>query len=271
MRVAFYQSSPVYGEVECNLFTALNALGSLKADLYVLPELFSTGYLFGSRKELAALAEPIPTGPTTRSLIEYCRAEDCAIVAGIAESAGKESARRFYNSAVFVGPRGLMGHYRKTHLFNLEKKWFDPGDRGLSVWKYKSARIGVMICFDWIYPESTRILAIKGADIVCHPSNLVLPFCQAAMITRSVENRVFTITANRVGKEKRGAVVIPFSGMSQMVDPFGRVLRRAPRTGEKIMAADIDPSAARNKKFTAGNDLFRDRRPRFYRDLLRRP
>jgi len=270
MRVAFYQSSPVYGEIEYNLFTALNALGSSKADLYVLPELFSTGYLFGSRKELAALAEPIPAGPTTRSLIEFCRAEDCAIVAGIAEVAGRGSAKKFFNSAVFVGSRGLVANYRKTHFFNLEKKWFDAGDLGFSVSKFRGARIGVMICFDWVYPESARILALKGADIVCHPSNLVLPFCQAAMITRSLENRVFTVTANRVGKEKRGRVEIPFSGMSQIVDPFGKVLRQAPRTGEKIMAVDIDPARARDKRFTPGNDLFKDRRPQFYRDLVRR-
>ncbi|MBN1503781.1 MAG: acyltransferase [Candidatus Eisenbacteria bacterium] len=269
MRIAVYQTSPAYGEVEYNLFTALNALGSFRADLFVLPELFSTGYLFGSRKELAALAEPIPSGPTTRALLEFCRAEDCAVVAGIAEVSGRGSARKYFNSAVFLGPRGLLGRYRKTHLFNLEKKWFDAGDSGFSVSVFRGARIGVMICFDWVYPEVVRILALKGADIVCHPSNLVLPFCQAAMITRSIENRVFTVTANRVGKEKRGEVEIPFSGMSQIVDPHGRVLRKAPRTGEKLIAADVDPTRARDKRFTPGNDLFKDRRPRFYRDLVR--
>jgi predicted amidohydrolase len=269
MRIAFYQSSPAYGEIEYNLFTALNALGSSGADLYVLPELFTTGYLFGSRTELAALAEPIPAGPTTRSLVEFCRAEDCGIVAGIAEVSGRGSAKRYFNSAVFVGPSGLVSSYRKTHLFNQEKKWFDPGDTGFLVSRFRGARIGVMICFDWVYPESTRILALKGADVVCHPSNLVLPFCQAAMITRSLENRVFTVTANRVGKERRGKTVVPFSGMSQIVDPFGKVLRKAPGTGEKLAAVDVDPSRARDKKFTPGNDLFKDRRPRFYRDLVR--
>lgn len=269
MRIAFYQSSPIYGEIEYNLFTALNALGASGADLYVLPELFTTGYLFGSRRELAALAEPIPAGPTTRSLVEFCRAEDCAVVAGVAEVAGRGSAKKYFNSAVFVGPRGFVANYRKTHLFNLEKKWFDAGDSGFSVSTFRGARIGVMICFDWVYPEATRILALKGADVICHPSNLVLPFCQAAMITRSLENRVFTVTANRVGKEKRGKIEIPFSGMSQIVDPFGKVLCKAPRTGENLMVVDVDPTRARDKKFTPGNDLLKDRRPRFYRDLVR--
>jgi predicted amidohydrolase len=259
----------MYGEIEYNLFTALNALGASRTDLYVLPELFTTGYLFGSRKELAGLAESIPSGPTTKSLVEFCRAEDCAIVAGLAEVTGRGSARKYFNSAVFVGPRGLLALYRKTHLFNQEKKWFDAGDTGFTVTPFRGAKIGVMICFDWVYPESARVLAVRGADIVCHPSNLVLPYCQAAMITRSLENRVFTITTNRVGREKRGKTELTFSGMSQIVDPFGKVLRKAPRTGEMLAVVDVDPARARDKKFTPGNDLLKDRRSRYYRDLVR--
>ncbi len=269
MRIAFYQSSPVYGEIEYNLFTALNALGGAKADLYVLPELFTTGYLFGSRKELAGLAEPVPDGPTTRSLAEFCRAEDCGIVAGLAEVAGRGPARKYFNSAVFVGPRGLVANYRKTHLFNQEKKWFDAGDSGFSVSPFRGARIGLMICFDWVYPESARVLALKGADVICHPSNLVLPFCQTAMTTRCLENRVFAVTANRVGREKRGKTDLTFSGMSQVVDPFGNVIRRASRMGEKLEVVKVDPSRARDKRFTPGNDLLKDRRPAYYRDLVR--
>jgi predicted amidohydrolase len=266
MRVAFYQSCPIYGDVDYNLFTALGALGSTKSDLYVLPELFSTGYLFGSRKELSDLAEPVPSGPTTRGLIQFCRSERCAIVAGVAEKEGK----KFYNSAILVGPRGLIGKYRKTHLFNQEKLWFHPGNTGFQVWRYKNARIGLMICFDWIYPEAARALALKGADIICHPSNLVLPYCQAAMKTRSIENRVFTITANRVGKEIRGKVELTFSGMSQITDPLGGVLARAPEATERIVAVKIRPEQARNKKATPGNQIFRDRRPVYYKDLTKR-
>jgi predicted amidohydrolase len=126
-----------------------------------------------------------------------------------------------------------------------------------------------MICFDWIYPEAARILALKGADIICHPSNLILPYCQAAMVTRSIENRVFTVIANRVGTEVRGKVTLTFSGMSQITDPLGRVLARAPKAAEKMMAVEISPALARNKKATPGNHLFRDRRPAYYRELTK--
>ncbi len=265
MRVAFYQSNPRYGSVEHNVCTALDALRGVKADLLVLPELFSTGYFFGSRREVARLAERVPSGPTASLLIEYCKMKSCAMVAGIAEAAGS----RLYNTAVLIGPAGLIGKYRKIHLFDQEKKWFDPGNLGFRVWEYKSARIGLMICFDWVFPEAVRILALRGADIVCHPSNLVLPYCQACMITRSIENRVFIVTANRVGSDRRGKTEIPFSGLSQITDPFGRVLVRAPKSGEKVVVADIRPAQARNKRFTPGNDLLGDRRPAFYRELVR--
>ena len=72
-----------------------------------------------------------------------------------------------------------------------------------------------------------RILMLKGADIICHPSNLVLPFCQNAMITRSIENRLFTITANRIGKETRGGNEFSFTGKSQITSPFGKVVKKA--------------------------------------------
>jgi len=266
MKVAFYQNCPIYGDVDYNVFTALAALGSVRADLYVVPELFSTGYLFGSRKALAHLAEPVPSGPTTRELIRFCRSEKCAIVAGVAERDG----RKLYNTAVLLGPAGLIGKYRKTHLFNQEKLWFDPGNTGFQVWRYKKARIGLMICFDWIFPEAARVLALKGADIICHPSNLVLPYCQCAMTTRSIENRVFTITANRVGKEVRGNVELTFSGASQITDPKGNVLAIAPGGAAKIAIADIRPEEARNKKVTPGNHILRDRRPLYYREITKR-
>ena len=118
-----------------------------------------------------------------------------------------------------------FGAYRKTHLFAEEKKWFDPGDTGFQVFDMGQVKIGVMICFDWWFPESARVLALKGADIFCHPANLVMPQCQRVMPAHSLLNGVFTITANRVGTEERGGKApLQFTGKSQIVDPRGEVL-----------------------------------------------
>jgi predicted amidohydrolase len=265
MRVAFYQTNPVYGETEHNVREALETLGTVRADLYVLPELFSTGYLFGSRKELGRLVEPVPAGPTVGALREFCRSRGCAVATSIAEV----DRKNYYNTAVLIGPRGLLGKYRKIHLFDRERFWFTPGNLDFEVWTFKRARIGLMICFDWVFPEATRVLALKGADVVCHPSNLILHYCQDAMVTRSIENGVFTVTANRVGSEKKRGVQLTFSGRSQITDPRGRVLARASKVGRKMQVVKIDLSLTRKKRLTPRNHLFGDRRTRYYREITK--
>ncbi len=123
-----------------------------------------------------------------------------------------------------------------------------------------------MICFDWRFPESARTLALAGADVVAHPSNLVLPHCPQAMITRCLENRVFAVTADRVGTEERiPGSPLRFIGQSQVVDPDGNILIRASETDEEIQIVDIDIEKARNKSINAYNDLFKDRRNDIYR------
>ncbi|MGH7255869.1 MAG: nitrilase-related carbon-nitrogen hydrolase, partial [Nitrospirales bacterium] len=200
MRVGYFQFLPAFGEVKRNLDAVASRLEGLRCDLMVLPELFATGYQFVAKDEVEALAEPVSGGLTVTRLGEIARKTGMHLVGGLPERAGT----RFYNSAVLVGPQGLIGTYRKTHLFYEETLLFTPGDTGFQVWDIGSAKVGVMVCFDWFYPESARTLALKGADILCHPSNLVLPYCPDAMVTRCLENRVFAITANRIGSEARG-------------------------------------------------------------------
>lgn len=262
MRVGFIQNNPVFGEIESNLSKVEPLLSHDKADLMVLPELFSTGYHFLSREEALTLGEHIPEGPTTKTLIRICEQNRTAIIAGIAERDGN----RAYNSAVVIGPRGYLGKYRKTHLFDTEKNCFDPGDLPLSVFDIGSVRVGVMICFDWRFPETARTLALAGADVIAHPSNLVLPDCPQSMITRCLENRVFAITADRVGTEERiSGSPLRFIGQSQVVDPDGNVLYRASETEEETKIIEIDIKKARNKAINARNDLFADRRDDLYR------
>ena len=263
MRVGYLQFDPVFGEVARNLDHVTARLEQVETDLIVLPELFATGYQFVSQEEVFQLAEPVPDGATTKRLADIAARRGMTIVAGLPERDGG----RCFNSAVVVGPKGFIGCYRKTHLFFEETLWFTPGDSGFHVWDIGPAKVGVMICFDWYYPESARTLALQGADIIAHPSNLVLPNCPDSMVTRCLENRVFSVTANRIGSEARGGKDrLTFIGLSEVVSPRGRILHRAPRDIEDLTLVEIDPAEARIKALNDYNDLLRDRRPAFYAD-----
>ena len=209
---------------------------------------------------------PATTGYTVTEMKKIARQKHLNLVFGIAEKIG----RKTYNTAILVTPKGSTYTYQKTHLFDREKLFFTPGEKGYAVHKVEGVRIGLMVCFDWCFPEVTRILALEGAQIVCHPANLVMPYCQDAMKTRAIENRVFTITANRIGIEKRGNISISFTGQSQIVDPSGNVLASAGDRSESLKLVDIRVEDADNKSITANNDLFKDRRISLYKPLLRK-
>lgn len=261
IRVGFIQSNPIFGDIRNNVEAVIQKLSSQKAELIVLPELFSTGYQFISKEEVRELSEEIPSGFTTQKLSEFSKTNSVYIVAGLAE----KHKDVFYNSAVLTGPDGFIGVYRKTHLFFKEKLWFSPGDTGFRVWKTPIGTIGIMVCFDWFFPESTRTLALKGADIIAHPANLVLPYCPDAMLTRCLENRVFAVTANRTGSEKRGEEKeLKFIGSSEIVSPKGNILCRASTENEEYMQAEINIIEAKNKDLNSFNNIFSDRRKDLY-------
>ena len=267
MRVGFFQFAPVFGQVRRNLDYVLTALGDVQADLVVLPELPFTGYFFKDRRELARLAEEIPGSATIEALAALCRRRNLHIVSGFAEKAGD----RLFNSAVLIGPGGVLHTYRKLHLFNTEKEYFDPGDRPLEVVPAAGARIGLMVCYDWRFPEVARVLTLKGAQLICQPANLVLPYCQQTMLTRSLENNVFTVTANRYGTERRPHGELTFTGQSQIADPRGNRLCRAPSDADALYVRDIEIAQADDKTMTPRNDLLSDRRPEFYGELAKMP
>jgi len=251
VRVGFVQINSKLLEVEGNIERAFHLAGRKKTDLLVLPELFNTGYNFRTRREVAKVAEHIPQGPTTESIKEFSRSNQTTVVAGIAERKGNG----FYNSAAVVKEGRYVGTYRKVHLFFNEKKFFTPGHE-FQVF----GRIGVMICFDWIFPESARTLMLRGAEVIAHPSNLVLPHSPGSMKTRALENHVYVVTADRVGVE-RG---LRFIGKSQIVSPRGQILYRASPVSEECFVRDIDLSLARDKSVTPMNNILEDRVPRAY-------
>lgn len=261
MIAGFLQFDPVFGDIEGNVSRVLQIVSDKQVALVVLPELFSTGYQFVSKDEVSSLSEEIPAGFTTKRLVELSKDKKLYVVAGIAE----RDSGSFYNSAALTGPEGFIGVYRKIHLFSEEKLWFSPGNSGFKVWDTAVGKIGIMICFDWFFPESARTLALKGADVIAHPANLVLPYCPDAMPTRCLENRVFAVTANRTGSEERGGKErLEFIGTSEIVSPAGEILYRAARDSEEFGLAELDISQARNKNLNAFNNLLEDRRKEFY-------
>jgi predicted amidohydrolase len=264
MIVGFYQFSPARGELDANRDRLIQALRSAPMDLLVCPELATTGYLFLAPEELRDLAEPVPGGPTCARLAEACRETGAAIVFGIAEREGD----LLYNSAVLLTPDGGAVCYRKAHLFDTEKLVFHRAGATPRHGRLGDARIGLMVCFDWRFPEMARILALEGADLLAHPANLVHPYCPEAMITRSLENGVFSVTASRTGEERVGGRTIRFAGRSQVVSPRGVRLARADGREECVRTVEINVAEARDKRVTERNDLFGDRRPDVYGPAL---
>jgi predicted amidohydrolase len=260
MQIGLVQTAPVFGNKAANRKEIEELTAGVQADLWVIPELALTGYEFIDREEARNLGEPISIGETCGWLAKFCAERNCHAVMGLAE---RENIH-VYNSTVMMGPNGYIGHYRKIHLFDREKELFDPGNMPFPVFDIGAARVGLMICFDWRFPEAARTLALRGAQIIAHPSNLVMAHCQQAMVTRALENGVFVVTANRIGTEHRARRTITFTGHSQIVAPKGTVLASTPANEHAIAVAEINPSTADNKHVTMWNDLMGDRRKEFY-------
>lgn len=275
IKVSAVQTHPKFGDIKGNVDKACSRLNRLSSQVAVLPELFSTGYQFKNRKEAMELGEEVKSSYAVKKLLDVSKDKSMVISAGFAERSGK----KVYNSAVLIADGKVVDVYRKAHLFWNEKNIFDKGNTPFKVHKIKLSRdettrhgrggdivtYSQMICFDWYFPEVMRKISLMGADIVLHPSNLVLPNCPEAMKVRSLENRVYSITANRIGTEKRiKNSKLTFIGKSQIVDPMGKVLKRAGTNKEETVTANIDILKARNKNATPLNDLFKDRRGEFY-------
>lgn len=235
------------------------------AHLAIFPECALTGYCFEDAEEARAQAEPIP-GPATEAMMRLARALGMHLVFGLIEAEGA----RFYNALAFVGPEGLVGPgYRKVHLpFLGLDRFAAPGDRPFEALETPLGRIGLNICYDGGFPESARVLALKGADLIALPTNWppgAEEFAEHGIITRALENHVYYAAANRVGEE-RG---FRFIGRSRIVDPLGRTLAVAGPDGEELLVAEIEPERARQKRIVRvpGKhiiDRIADRRPEFY-------
>lgn len=272
-RVAVVQMRPDFGQVRSNRAKSvgyLNQAADKLANLIVLPELCNTGYVFDSRAEALLLAENLENSPTLKIWEEFCRIRNVHLVAGIAE----EDEGCLFNTSVVVGPGGIIGKFRKVHLWNEEHRIFKPGNLGFPVFDTPLGKISTVICYDGWFPESYRSCALAGADIVCVPTSWVpmefQPDTPAMAITLTQAaahtNSVYVAAADRVGIEKGQG----FLGQSVIVSFSGALLAGpASFDQEEILYADIEMAAAkRTRNWNAFNHPLLDRRVDTYSALL---
>jgi predicted amidohydrolase len=274
VKIACIQMEPIVGEKERNVRRTLDLVQRAAAQgarLIVLPELCNSGYVFESREEAFALAEEVPNGPTCTAWTEMAHTHGLHLVAGITERDGSV----LYNAAVVIGPSGHVGTFRKVHLWNEENLFFEPGNLGFPVFRTPLGRIGTFICYDGWFPESYRLCALQGADIVCIPTNWVpIPgqpeereamaniLCMAA----AHANSMFVAAADRVGVER----CQPFIGQSIIVSYTGWPIGGpASPDREETIYADANLADARRKRnWNEYNQVLRDRRTDVYDEML---
>jgi len=239
------------------------------ADLVVFPECALTGYVFTGREEAMPFMEPIP-GPSTDALADCCRELGVHIIVGLLEI----DEDRCFNAAVLVGPQGLVGKYRKNHLpFLGVDRFINPGDSPFRVHRTPVGNIGMHICYDCNFPESARVMALHGADILALPTNWPEGRGNVAKYvvnTRAFENKVHVVAVDRVGEE-RG---VRFLGHSKIANAWGDTLAEGSSDNEETIYAEVSLAEARQKHIVikAGEfeiDHIRDRRPELYGEIVK--
>lgn len=271
IKVAGVQMNVALMEPEANLHAMeahMAETAGAGALLTVFPECVLTGYCFDSLEEAAPYAESIP-GPSTERMAEQCRKLGMFVVYGLLEQVGTD----LFNACVLVGKDGVLGSYRKIHLpFLGIDRFTTPGDRPFAVQAADQLKIGMNICYDGAFPESSRIMALQGADLIVLPTNWPPGArCTADYVinTRAMENAVYYMAINRVGTE-RG---FPFIGQSRICEPNGDTLVTADHTEEEILYAEIDLRQSRNKHLVRVPEKheihrFADRQPQWYSSLV---
>jgi len=257
--ISIVQFAPKLGAPNENIKSIKQLTEPLESQLIVLPELANSGYRFKDYAEAKKASGTLYESLFLDSLKNIANVKGAYIVTGFCERDGDN----LYNSAVLIGPNGILGVYRKLHLFWGEKSIFKKGNNGLPVFDTPIGKIGMLVCFDWMFPEAWRHLALKGAQIIAHPSNLVLPYCQGVIPSYALVNRCFIATANRIGTERD----LTFTGQSILASPNGEVLQRAGESKIEVLSSQIDLDCAKDKFITPCNDAFADRRDDVYGNL----
>lgn len=268
VKIAAVQMDPQLMETGGNLESIISAVREAAANqarLIVFPECSLTGYIFSSREEALPFAETIP-GPSTERLISLCRELGAYVILGLLET----ERGRLFNAAALVGPQGLMARYRKNHLpFLGVDRFVDRGDQPFAVHETPVGNIGIYICYDVVFPESSRVMTLMGADILALPTNFPQvrreTLSTYVVSARAIENKVHVVSADRVGSERGYS----FAGLSKIVSASGSTLSLASPDKEEIIYGEVSLESARNKHLTIipGEyevDYIKDRRPELY-------
>ena len=273
IKMAAVQMEPKLMKVKENLGSIVSAAREAadnRANLIVFPECSLTGYIFSSRQEALSFAETIP-GSSAEKIASLCQELKVYIIFGLLEKEGD----RLFNDVAFVGPQGLIAGYRKNHLpFLGVDRFVDIGDRPFQVHQTPIGNIGLLICYDIAFPESSRVMTLLGADVLALSTNFPRGRGEKyshIVYARAFENRVHLVSANRVGGERGYS----FAGLSEIVDASGEVLSLASPDKEEIIYGEVSLDSARQKRLTLipGEfevDFIKDRRPELYGLITRR-
>jgi predicted amidohydrolase len=253
-----------------NILSAAKQAAENHADLIVFPECSLSGYIFSSRQEALPFAETIP-GPSIEKLISLCQELKVYVILGLLEKHGD----KLFNTAAFLGPGGLIGKYRKNHLpFLGVDRFVDIGDEPFQVYQTPIGNIGLQICYDVVFPESSRVMTLLGADVLVLPANFpasrgekIITYLLSA---RAIENRVHVVSVNRIGNERSYS----FAGLSKIVDASGNILSCASPDKEQTIYGEVNLESARQKHITIipGEyevDYIEDRRPELYGEITK--
>ncbi len=267
IKIAGLQMNVAFAEPATNLGRMRSFLAETSkagAMLTIVPDCALTGYFFASREEALACAQSVP-GPATEAMTEACRGQGGFVVFGMLEKDGD----RLFNVCVLVGSDGLIAKYRKAHLPSLGVDRFaTPGDQPFAVQEINGLRVGMNICYDYSFPEASRVLMLEGADLIVLPTNWPEGARKGATYlinARAHENHLYYFAVDRVGSE-RG---FEFIGLSKCCEPTGDVIVEADHTDEAVIYAEINPAFARQKhlvKIPGKHEVHRlnDRRPDLY-------
>lgn len=248
------------------------------ARLILLPELFETPYfckdMDPAHMALALRAEDNPAIAHLREL-----ARELLVVLPV--SFFELTENNFYNSLAMIDADGtVLGIYRKSHIPDgpgySEKYYFTPGDTGFTVWDTQIGRVGAAICWDQWFPETARVLALRGAEVICYPTAIGSEphdpnydssgHWRRVMQGHAAANMIPVIAANRIGHEQGASCAIDFYGSSFITDNFGAIRVEAGRDESRFLTSSIDLDACQRQRREWG--LYRDRRPELYSGLL---